>query len=147
MTSGIAQFFPQLDQDLFRITSPPDPRYNCIAWALGNTDAWWWPGDPERTCWPEGVPRVATLEAFRLAFVQWGFEVCSDEKQEEGFDKIAMYADQQGIPKHAARQVNRARWSSKLGRQEDIEHGLRDLEGALYGSLAMVLKRPKMEQS
>ena len=32
-------------------------------------------------------------------------------------------------------------WTSKLGRMEDLEHALRDLEGVVYGSVVLILKR------
>ena len=53
-----------------------------------------------------------------------------------------MFADDQGTPLHAARQLPNGRWTSKLGELEDIEHVLHDLEGAAYGSVVLVMKRP-----
>ncbi len=35
------------------------------------------------------------------------------------------------------------RWTSKLGPMEDIEHALHDLAGMVYGSVALVMKRPR----
>jgi len=61
---------------------------------------------------------------------------------EVGFEKVALFADAQGLPLHAARQLSDGRWTSKLGEQEDIEHALRDLEGVAYGNVALVMKRP-----
>ena len=61
---------------------------------------------------------------------------------EPGFEKIAVCANDQGVPKHAARQLNKGRWTSKLGRMADIDHALHDLEGTLYGSVVLVMKRP-----
>ena len=54
---------------------------------------------------------------------------CDGQDLETDFDKIAVFANDQGIPTHAARQLPSGRWSSKLGELEDIEHDLRDLEG------------------
>jgi hypothetical protein len=51
--------------------------------------------------------------------------------------------DAQGSPTHAARQLDNGRWTSKLGELEDIEHSLRDLEGAAYGTVVQVMKRPR----
>jgi len=36
--------FPRLTPGNHRITSPPTPDYNCIAWANGDTTRWWQPG-------------------------------------------------------------------------------------------------------
>ncbi len=46
-----------------------------------------------------------------------------------------------GVPEHAARQLANGRWTSKLGRAEDIEHQLHDLEGEVYGTVALLMKR------
>jgi hypothetical protein len=35
--------FPGLQGTAYRVTSPADRGYNCIAWAAGVTDDWWWP--------------------------------------------------------------------------------------------------------
>jgi hypothetical protein len=45
------------------------------------------------------------------------------------------------MPTHAARQLPNGRWSSKLGKLEDIEHALDDICGSAYGSVVPVLKR------
>jgi hypothetical protein len=33
------------------------------------------------------------------------------------------------------------RWTNKLGKAEDIEHELRDLEGDFYGTVVLVMQR------
>ncbi len=81
------------------------------------------------------------MEAFRLMFGTFGFEPCSSEEIEPGFEKIAIFANAQGIPKHAARQLATGRWTSKLGKMEDIQHDLRDIEGELYGAVVLLMKR------
>jgi hypothetical protein len=47
-----------------------------------------------------------------------------------------------GKPTHVAGQLVTGRWTSKLGESEDIEHGLRDLEGDVYGVVVLVMQRP-----
>ncbi len=143
MVTPLEQLFPGLVGSGWRVTSPADTDYNCIAWAAGDTRNWWWPSQNVHTeYWPPGVPRVETLDAFRAAFVLLGYVACGDEQREAGFEKVAIFASTQGLPKHAARQLMSGRWTSKLGNGEDIEHGLRNLEGTLYGTIALVLKRP-----
>jgi hypothetical protein len=87
------------------------------------------------------VTRAETCEAFRDAFATLGYVVCDHEQLEPGYEKIALFA-LAGQPKHAARQLPGGRWVSKLGPLEDIEHALHDLTGMLYGSVALVMKRP-----
>ncbi len=125
------------------MSSERDDLYNCVAWAAGVTTEWWWPVGAERTYWPAGVPCEVTLEAFRDAFATLGYAVCAGEELEPGFLKIALFASAEGVPRHAARQLESGRWTSKLGRMEDIEHALHDLEGTLYGSVALIMKRPR----
>ena len=60
--------FPRLTAGNHRVTSPPSPDYNCIAWAAGDTGNWWWPDLAHEDFWPAGVDRVATVAAFREAF-------------------------------------------------------------------------------
>jgi hypothetical protein len=61
---------------------------------------------------------------------------------EPGSEKIAVFANAKGVPTHAARQLASGFWTSKLGVSEDIEHRLRDLEGDIYGTVALIMKRP-----
>lgn len=142
MVTGIELAFPRLQGTDWSLSSKADDLYNCIAWAVGITTEWWWPGDPGMTHWPEGIPRLLTLETFRDAFATLGYAVCPGDELEPGFEKIALFANEQGIPKHAARQRTSGRWTSKLGRLEDIDHALRDLEGTLYGLVVLIMKRP-----
>jgi hypothetical protein len=147
MVERLEQIFPGLRGSAYRVTSPQGDTYNCIAWAAGDTTAWWWldePGDPDSSHWPPGVPRLVTLEAFRQAFAVLGYTVCDDDRPEAGCEKDALFA-LAGVPTHAARQLPGGRWTSKLGLMEDIEHALHDLTGMVYGSVAMVLKRPLPE--
>ena len=76
------------------------------------------------------------------AFATLGFIPCDDDTVEAGFEKIAIYVNSQGKPIHAARQLHNGRWSSKLGREVDIEHALVGLTNSEYGSVAQLLKRP-----
>src|SRR5579871_4456795 len=133
--------FPRLCGTAYRITSPASDVYNCIAWAAGDTARWWWPGDPTRTYWPDGVPRLETLAAFRDAFATLDYDACEQADPETGFEKIALFADAEGRPTHAARQLSDGTWTSKLGLSEDIQHGLADLVGDVYGSVVLILNR------
>lgn len=142
MSERLQAIFPGLRTTPFRVTSPADPIYNCIAWAAGCATDWWWPlDDIRRFYWPPGIPREITLGAFCSAFLTLGYTQCPDESIEHGFEKVALFADSTGMPTHAARQLPTARWTSKLGQAEDIEHELRALEGIVYGAVVLILKR------
>lgn len=143
MVKGIEDLFPGLRGTAYQIKGPPDPVYNCIAWAAGATDIWWWPvGDPQRVYWPAGVSRKETLDAVQAAFTTLGFAVCDHAELEPGFEKVALFANAAAFPTHVARQLESGRWTSKLGQLELLEHALRDLEGVEYGSVVLVMKRP-----
>lgn len=139
---SIEALFPRLRETGYQITSPVTNEYNCIAWAAGETDRWWWPDPSGSSYWPEAAPRQETVEAFLIAFSFSGFEPCSSDSFEEGFEKVAIYANAQGQPTHMARQLRNGRWTSKLGKLEDLEHRLDGLDGStVYGMVAQCLKR------
>ena len=133
--------FPNLRDSKYHITSPQDPSYNCIAWAIGRSDLFVWPDKYNQMFWPLLCPREETINAFTNAFRFFGYVPCDDKQQEDGFEKIALYA-RENIPKHAARQLKNGRWTSKLGPNIDIEHNLLDLEGPEYGCVVMFFRRP-----
>jgi hypothetical protein len=133
--------FPDLARTGYRITSPADTVYNCIAHAAGVTDNWWWPDPDGFDYWPPGVLRERTVAAFIQAFATLGYLPCADGSVEAGWDKVAIYATYEG-PTHAARQLDTGLWSSKLGPDDDIEHALEGLCGTAYGLVVAFLKRP-----
>lgn len=146
----LEQLFPRLLYEGYRIESPPTPRYNCIAWAGGDTTRWWWPGGAQfgPYFWPDRAPAEETLESFELALgTQGGYQRCDSPDPEPGFEKIAVYVDGAGTPTHAARQLESGWWTSKLGRLEDVEHAtLAALEGSAYGSVGLILRRPRSRE-
>jgi hypothetical protein len=138
----IEGLFPALRGTTWRVSSPFETRYNCIAWAAGDTTQWWWPRDPaEGYYWPAGVERAETLAAFVAVFSLLGYAPCSTAEPETGYEKVVLFVAPDGTPTHAARQLPDGRWTSKLGRGEDIEHELQDICGAVYGSVAQLMRR------
>lgn len=135
---SIESFFPNLKNTSYKVTSPFDISYNCIAWAAGDIRRIWWPID---NFWPPSVPRETTIDAFLRAFESIGYESCENEDYEKGFIKITLYAKGTD-PKHAARQINPGVWTSKLGKEVDISHELYSLIGDVYGDPVAFMKRP-----
>lgn len=139
---SIESVFSHLRATGYTITSPATPDYNCVAWAAKENDRWWWPDPSGTSYWPENAPREVTLDAFLVAFAALGFEICSSDVFEPGFEKIAIYVNAQGEPTHISRQLNSGRWTSKLGPSVDIEHRFDGLNGSsLYGSVGRILRR------
>jgi hypothetical protein len=129
--------FPRLTADNHRVTSPASSDYNCIAWSAGDTERWWEPG----VYWPVPATHYG-LGVLELAFRSLGYEPCPDGAVEPGFEKVALYAAGQFYT-HAARQLPSGKWTSKLGRIEDIEHDSpEDLAGGVYGDVAIFMRRP-----
>src|SRR5882762_924674 len=120
--------FPDLARTGYRLTSPPDAIYNCIAWALGHNSSWWWPDPAGFDFWPVTLLREETLAAFNDLFRFLGYELCEGENLEVGWVKVALFG-LDGNPTHAARQLANGRWTSKLGPDDDIEHELHGLAG------------------
>lgn len=139
LAAHIEQSFPKLAQGGYKVTSEKTKDYNCIAWAAGVKSSWWDPA-PGYT-WPDGAPRDYTIFALVSAYECIGFETCANAKLEKGFQKIAVYGDEDGYT-HAARQLPSGRWTSKLGRSEDIEHATPDsVSGASYGKVVTIMRR------
>lgn len=130
--------FPALKQSPFELTSPETNVYNCIAWAAGDDQNFWWP----TAHWPKGVSRKVTRTSFVKAFAKLGYCVCNSSEPEDGFEKVALYEDSNGEPTHAARLLPNGKWTSKLGPFVDISHSLEGLIGVEYGSPAVFMKRP-----
>lgn len=141
--SSIIAVFPGLLGTSWSIESPEDPGYNCIAWAAGDDTVWWEP--TPFTYWPPGVPLVPSLPAYMQAYMTRGFSACdeTDVDSPEDSERIAIFAKGDGIPTHAARQLPSGDWTSKLGQMNDIRHDLHALEGAFYGSVVQLMKRPR----
>ena len=133
------QFFPNLSD--YQITSKRDRKYNCIALAAEDNQRWWWPDPKNQKYWPPDIPRQETLEAFIVVFENLGYVTCDNSNYQSGYEKIAIFVNDQGKPKHAAKQLPNGRWNSKLGECHDIEHVLEEIEGQTYGKVAIIMRR------
>lgn len=144
----IEGWFPGLAGRPWAKTSEWQGEYNCIAYAAGDKKRIWWPfedvddGHGDGCFWPEAVDRRPTLAAFVAAFRTLGYVQVSLSDLDPGVEKVALFA-LDGVPKHAAIQLESGRWSSKLGQAWDIEHDLVDLQGPRYGQVAAILARSR----
>ncbi len=144
--------FPNLRNAKWRIRSPLDDDYQCIAWAAWyldrhmwpHQDYWWFPGEEQF----QGIPAEAPPEYFVTGFASIGYKPCTSRKFEFGFQKVAIYANDVGVTHMARQRLFGFGWLSKLGDWEDIYHAeLEDIEGDMsaianqYGKVTLVLKR------
>jgi hypothetical protein len=139
---ALASLFPRLAVSASEVTSPKDIRYNCVAFALGDTRWWYEPENKEPgVYWPPGIPDEQTLSAYFELFEANRYARCESSLLEPGFEKVAVYAAGDRF-KHVAKQSGSGIWTSKLGKLEDIEHESLDaLETADYGTVVAILKR------
>ena len=135
--------FPGLVGADWEIASPQDATYNCVAFALADTERWWWPLSlpMSGSYWPDDAPRAETLEAFRVTLGNYGFAPADGASLARGVLKVALFA-RGARPIHVAVQRTDGRWASKLGTQWDIIHPLRALEGNEYGEVVGIFARP-----
>jgi len=137
----VQDLFPNLTRDNHRKTSECTRRYNCVAWALGFDNQWWEPISAPGYYWP-GSRHVWTVDGYANVFTEHlGFHECGDGALEHGFDKIAIYGEGNDFL-HVARQLPEGNWTSKLGRDIDIEHeSVEALAGPEYGTVKKYMKR------
>lgn len=136
--------FPKLQNDTYKVTSQRTYGYNCIGWAAGDSENWWWPSPDDY--WPDDVPRVNTIENFILAFQTLGYEICDNGNFESQYEKVALYAVA-NVPQHMAKQLASGAWVSKLGPQWDIQHSSADsVENSEYGQVVLYMRRPRIFQ-
>lgn len=121
------------------------PAYNCIGWALGINDVWVGLDHPVNyawTWWPNDVPCDEHKDSLIALFEYFGFSKCSDCLLEQGFDKVALYADSNGWT-HAARVIGDNVLHSKIGTAWDIHHsGGSTFDNTDYGCIYVYMKRP-----
>lgn len=134
--------FANLSSVSWSITSKSTRKYNCLAWAVGETHRRW------DTCkgayWPESVPQRQGIAYLVAAYRTVGFEVCNEtdgKTPDPQYDKIVLY-ELNTNGEHAAKLLDTGHWSSKLGDDVDIEHATPEaLSGPIYGQPLVYMKR------
>jgi hypothetical protein len=87
------------------------------------------------------MDRDESIESIKAFLVRVGFVDCDTADYEQGFEKVAIYANNYG-PQHVARQLPDGKWTSKLGAAIDAAHlNLGVLEDGTYGRVVSTLKR------
>ncbi len=130
--------FPSLID--YRVASEETSSHNCIAYAAGDYSRKWDP-DPFYY-WPPNAKRGRDPDSLKSAFEAIGYEQCIGGELEPGYEKVALYVDNQGLWQHAAKQEPNGEWSSKLGNWEDIRHrSPHCFGGSDYGVVIYFMKR------
>lgn len=114
--------FPNLQT--WSVTGASTTSYNCIAWSVGITNQWIWPGNT-----------VADFDAF---YASHGWSVANNCNREYKKRKVALYANNSDPNDctHSSRETHDCGWDeSKLGSLERIMHIRDELEGGYYGTV------------
>lgn len=107
-------YFPNLNVALAAVTDNATQAYNCIAWTVGITNRWIWPG--------------SSLAHFDTFYQGFGFVRSGNGPVAVwGHSTAGMTHGSVSGPKHGPR------WESKCGGDLRIQHGLNELTGGLYG--------------
>jgi hypothetical protein len=115
-------FFPNLDVNKAVVTDGPNPVYNCIAWTVGVTNRWLWPGN--------------SLVNFDTFYQGFGFVRAVDGPIAAwGLSTTHMTHGSVSGPEHGPR------WESKCGGDLRIQHGLGELVGSSYGRVLAFYRR------
>jgi hypothetical protein len=127
--------FPRL-KEAFTILGPGTKQYNCIAWSIGNTREWVWPGN--------------RVEDFDRLYAEHGYtrQPGLNLAVEPGKRKLVLYATLNkdatiNAVTHAAVQEADGSWTSKLGQMALIRHATPEaLRGRSYGTPVAVYVCP-----
>lgn len=142
--------FPSLREDInFKITSPINNNYNCIAWACNYNDRWMQPPNGAYPFldgvfyWPKEAKQGQEIDCLIDAFRKKDYELCDNWEHEDMYQKIALYVKKgTRIWTHAARELRNGFWTSKLGQGNDIQHSTPfSIEGEMYGEVIYFMKR------
>lgn len=121
--------FPNLKT--WSVTGPMTGQYNCIAWSVGITDQWIWPGN--------------TVQDFDAFYALYGWTLSSSGKREYKKRKVALYANNSDPNDctHGSRETHDCSWhESKCGGWERIMHIKTEMEGGYYGNIIRCYEKP-----
>ena len=117
-------YFPALDVNQAVVTDGPSTAYNRIAWTVGITTRWIWPGGT-----------LATFDTFDHGF---GLVRSGDGPVAAwGHSTTHMTHGSVSGPGHGPR------WESKCGGDLRIQHGLGELVGSMYGRVLGFYRRAR----
>lgn len=117
--------FANLNVDQAVVTGEVSSTYNCIAWTVGVTDLWLWPGSS-----------IAHFDTFYRGF---GFARAGD-------GPIAAWGHSTAHMTHGSvcGPGHGPRWESKCGADLRIQHGLNELAGSNYGRVVAFYTKSRL---
>jgi hypothetical protein len=121
-------WFPALDVNRAIVTDEATKAYNCIAWTVGVTNAWLWPG--------------GTIQDFDAFYARRGYGRTSS-------GHIAAWGVSLAEMKHGSTTAPPplVLWESKCGSSLRIQHGMNELESPSYGRILAYYGRSRLLRS
>jgi hypothetical protein len=118
-------FFPSLNVDQAVVSGEISTVYNCIAWTVGFTDRWLWPG--------------GTIAEFDTFYRGFGYVRSGD-------GRIAAWGHSISDMTHGciSGPGHGPRWESKCGADLRIQHGLNELVGSSYGRAVAFYRKSRL---
>lgn len=117
--SQFVGYFPRLRS--WKVTAPATGAYNCIAWSVGVTSQWIWPGN--------------TVAVFDQFYGSYGWTPSASGRREYKKRKVALWADSSGCT-HGSPVTYDCEWNeSKCGGLERIMHDKYQMQGGAYGDI------------
>ena len=116
------KYFPNLDVNKAKVSGAATTKYNCIAWTVGVTNRWIWPG--------------SNLSDFDRFYNSKGFIRSSN-------GPVAAWGHMKTNMTHGCISGvgHGPRWESKCGSDLRIQHGLNELVGSMYGRVIAFYKK------
>lgn len=146
MKEMVVDHFPNMDINNVAIDDEDTPEYNCIGYAIGDTNKPWWPrgGEGGFYYWPEtekDAEKYSVSTFDHLLMTTGHGSITDSEKPEEGYVKLALFTEGDK-PTHLARQLADGEWSSKVGAGPLIRHGfdIHEMDNGVYGNVAKIYK-------
>ncbi len=131
--------FPNSYIEPFSITSPETPQYNCVAWALDDSEHWWEADEDYQ--WLNNIDFDNTLSTMQAFFKHFDYEPIDKPNMRNGIEKIALFSNDGINCSHVAKQLLSKKWTSKLGVSHDVIHTLMAMENGIYGDVVMILQK------
>jgi hypothetical protein len=121
-------YFPSLDVNHAVVTGEMSTVYNCIAWTVGVTNRWLWPGN--------------TLAQFDTFYKGFGLH-------RSGNGEVAGWGQSTSNMTHGciSGPGHGPRWESKCGGDLRIQHALGELIGASYGRVVAFYTRSRSQRA
>jgi hypothetical protein len=122
--------------------------YSSFGWAIERDTSNYW-STSSGYYWPSNSPRVNSLKVLIDIFQEIGYikmDILPENYNEyvDGYERVAIYVNEDNIPMHASRQLIGGIWTSKLPKYRIEHRTLAFLEGDHFGCVTEVMHRERV---